>query len=115
MNVMPRLHSPLALLGAAVLLLVTDAASARNAVTFAARVDRGNEIYVDVENATRTGIRVTSLILAFYDRRNRLLERNTIDCRDDCFVDRADAQSFGPLVGPRNWDTVKVIDVFYEE
>ena len=103
------------LLARVLLLAAATAVRAQTDVTFAARVDRRNEIYVDVENATRSGIRVTSLVVAFYDKRKKLLEKNTIDCRDECFVDGADAESFGPLEGPRNWDTVKVIDVFYED
>ena len=84
-------------------------------VTYAARVDKKNEIYVDVENSTRSGIRVTSVVVAFYDRRKSLIEKSTIDCRTDCSVGGADVESFGPLEGPQGWDTVKVMDVYYEE
>ncbi len=83
-------------------------------VTYAARVDRKNDVYVDVANVTRSGIRVTSLVVAFYDRRKTVIEKSTIECRNDCRVGRADVESFGPIESPRVWDTVKVMDVYYE-
>jgi len=84
-------------------------------VTYAARVDAKNDVYVDVENTSRLGIRVTSVVVAFYDRRKVLIERNTIECRTDCSVGGQDVESFGPLDGPPGWDTVKVMNVYYEE
>ena len=96
-------------------LLPASALAAQADVTYAARVDRKNEVYVDVENSTRVGIRVTSVVVAFYDRRKLLIEKSTIECRTECSVAGADVESFGPLEGPQGWDTVKVMNVYYEE
>ncbi len=82
---------------------------------YAARVDQKNDVYVDVENATRSDIRVTSLLVLFYDKRKLLIEESTIECHTDCRVGRADAESFGPIEVPGSWDTVKVMDVYYED
>jgi Zn-dependent protease with chaperone function len=101
---------------AAILLLIAAAAAwAQRDVTFAARVEGRSDVYIDVENNGSSGIRVIALIVAFYDRRQTLLEKNTIRCRDDCFVGASDAESFGPMKGPRGFDTVKAIDVVYKE
>src|SRR5678809_53651 len=113
---MHPLHSRLPLcLSLALPLLTGPAAASAADVTYATRVDSKNEIYVDVQNSTRTGIRVTSVVVSFYDRRRIPIERNTIDCRTECSVGREDVESFGPLEGPKGWDTVKVMNVFYEE
>ena len=103
------------LLAAGLPLLASTAMATPEDVTYAARVDRKNEIYVDVENSTRWGIRVTSLVVAFYDKRRSLIEKNTIDCKIDCSVGGADVESFGPLEGPPGWETVKVMNLYYEE
>lgn len=99
----------------ALILLAASGAPAQTDVTYAARVDRQNGIYVDVENSARLGIRVTSVVVAFYDKRKSLIERSTIECRTDCSVGGEDVESFGPLEGPEGWDTVKVMNVYYEE
>jgi Zn-dependent protease with chaperone function len=111
-SILPRLSLPVSL---SLSLSVLPALASPADVTYAARVDRKNEIYVDVENGTRTAIHVTSVVVAFYDQRRSLIERNTIDCRTECSVGRDDVESFGPLEGPPGWDTVKVMNVFYEE
>ena len=56
-------------------LLAASGAAAQADVTYAARVDRKNEVYVDVENSTRSGIRMTSVVVAFYDKRRSLIEK----------------------------------------
>lgn len=96
-------------------LLSASAMAAQADVTYAARVDAKNEVYVDIENSNRWGIRVTSVVVAFYDPRKSLIEKNTIECRTECSVGGADVESFGPLEGPKGWDTVKVMNVYYEE
>jgi Zn-dependent protease with chaperone function len=103
------------LISLALPLLQGSADASPSDVTYAARVDRKNEIYVDVENQARAPIHVTSVVVAFYDRGQTLIEKNTIDCRTDCSVGRQDVESFGPLEGPPGWDTVKVMNVFYED
>lgn len=96
-------------------LLAAGAVATPADVTYAARVDGKNDVYVDVENATRSDIRVTSLVVAFYDKRKTLVEESTIECHTDCRVGRADAESFGPIEVPGSWDTVKVTGVYYED
>ena len=96
-------------------LLAASGAAAQTDVTYAARVDRKNEVYVDVENSTRSGIRMTSVVVAFYDKRRSLIEKSTIECRTECSVGAEDVESFGPLEGPEGWETVKLMNVFYEE
>ena len=110
--VLPRLRLFLAL---GLPLLAASGLAAQADVTYAARVDGKNEIYVDVENSARLGIRVTSVVVAFYDKRKSLIEKSTIECRTDCAVGGEDVESFGPLEGPPGWETVKVMDVYYEE
>ena len=109
---LPRLPVSLAL---GVSLLAASGLSAQTEVTYAARVEGKNEIYVDVENPARLGIRVTSVVVAFYDKRKRLIEKSTIECRTECSVGGEDVESFGPLEGPQGWETVKVMAVYYEE
>jgi len=90
-------------------------ARALSEVVYATRVAPDNSVYVDVENETRMGIRVTSVEVVFYDKRKRILEKSEIECETDCLVSGKDAESFGPIEGPRGWDTVEVTNVFYED
>lgn len=113
MPLFSRRLQPLAAL--ALPLFAAWAEAAQADVTFAARVDRKNDIYVDVENRTRSDIRVTSVVIAFYDKRRSLIEKTTIECRVECEVGGADVESFGPVEGPGGWETVKVMNVYYEE
>jgi hypothetical protein len=94
---------------------LSSAVLAAGDVTYAARVDKKNRVYVDVENSSDTTIRVSSLSVVFYDKSKTTLEKNTFPCDSECTVDAEDAGSFGPINGPKGWDTVKVTKVLYED
>lgn len=89
--------------------------AADDEVSYATRLGKKNRVYVDVENGSATDIRVTSMIVVFYDKARNVLEKSTIPCEADCEVEASDAGSFGPIDGPETWHTVKVTNVFYED
>ncbi len=97
------------------LLSLAAAAWTEADVTFSARVDGQKNVYIDVKNAGAAGIRVIAMVVAFYDQHQSLIEKKTLKCRDDCFLDGKAAKSFGPLKGPRGFETAKAIDVVYKE
>jgi len=97
-------------------LVTPSLASAVDAeVSYATRLGKKNRVYVDVENGSDTNIRVTSMVVVFYDKGKTILEKSTIPCEADCAVDARDAGSFGPIDGPDGWHTVKVTNVLYED
>ena len=100
---------------ACLLALAAGAAWTQAEVTFSARVDERASVYIDIANAGPVGIRVIAMIVAFYDQKHTLIEKRTIKCRDDCFVEGKSAKSFGPVKAPRGFDTAKAIDVLYKE
>lgn len=91
------------------------AIAADSDVSYATRLGKKNRVYVDVENGSDTNIRVTSMVVVFYDKGKTVLEKSTIPCEADCAVDARDAGSFGPIDGPDGWQTVKVTSVLYED
>lgn len=103
------------ILAAAVLFTLQAASLAAADVRYETRVDDDNKVFVDVENGSRLPIRVTSVSVVFYDRRERVLRRRRLDCDDDCGVAPGATESFGPITGPRGWDTVSASEVLYEE
>lgn len=91
------------------------AALQADGVSYAARVGADNKVWVDIENATRRTVKVTSMTVLFYDKRENVVDRRTLDCERDCTISRASTESFGPIEGPMDWDTVKVSKVLYED
>lgn len=83
-------------------------------VTYAARVDEQGRVFVDVSNATRSPVRVTTFVLRFFGAGDAFLERATSDCEDDCTVSADATEAFGPFETPEGWETVQVDEVFYD-
>jgi hypothetical protein len=79
------------------------------------RVDDKNNVWVDVENDGDKAIKVTSVVVSFYDKDDNVLSKETLDCQKDCTVDVDKAETFGPIAGPNNWETVRVTKLYYEE
>ena len=89
-------------------------AAGQDEVTHSTRIEK-NQVYVDVENDSKKMITVSSIVVSFYDKKSVLLEKSTITCENDCTVNVDEAESFGPVEGPKSWDTVNVTRVYYED
>ena len=89
-------------------------AAGQDEVTHSTRIEK-NQVYVDVENDSKKMITVSSIVVSFYDKKSVLLEKSTITCENDCTVNVDEAESFGPLEGPKGWDSVNVTRVYYED
>jgi hypothetical protein len=88
--------------------------SASAEVSYNFRVDDDNKVWVDVENDSDIDITVKSVVVSFYDEDGKLLEKTTLPCSSNCKVKVDGSQSFGPIKGPKEWDTVNVTKVYYD-
>lgn len=104
----------LALLAVVSACLAARPAAAQDEVTHSTRIEK-NQVFVDVENDSKKMITVSSIVVSFYDKKGVLLDKSTITCENDCTVDVDEAEAFGPLEGPKGWDTVNVTKVYYED
>ena len=99
-------------------LLALSAASggkpSREPVSYVARTEADNTIWVDVDNDSDDDIEITSVVLTFHDARGRLLSKATVDCDEDCVVSADTAVSFGPFDGPAHWAVVEATKLHYE-
>lgn len=83
-------------------------------LVFEARVDKRNQVFVDVKNPTAGPVRVTMIRVSFFDADDRVIDRISVDCDDDCGVAASATESFGPIEGPRGWRNVKASDVQFK-
>ena len=81
---------------------------------FEARVDKKNQVWVDVKNKAAGPVRVTMISVSFFDANDRLMDRISLDCDDDCGVAASATESFGPIEGPRGWQNVRAMDVLFK-
>ncbi len=96
------------------LALVGVASLARAAgVTYSARVDGGGKAWVDVENSAGRDVEVRSVNLSFDDGDGRRLGSRTLPCKDDCLVRAGARGSFGPIEGPRGWESFHIEKLLY--
>jgi len=93
---------------------VGAAPGARESVSWTARAESDESVWVDVENDSDDDIEIASVVLSFYDPRGRLLLKSTIPCEQDCTVATDSAASFGPFSGPAGWATVVATKLHYE-
>jgi hypothetical protein len=83
-------------------------------IAFEARVDKKNQVFVDVRNPTAGPVRVTTIRVSFFDADDRVIDRVSVDCDDDCSVAASSTESFGPIAGPRGWRNVRADDVQFK-
>jgi hypothetical protein len=97
------------------LALVCGGSARAGDVTYAARVDEQGQVFIDVSNGTRAPIVVTSFVVRFLGAHDKVLEKATSDCENDCTVTPGATEAFGPFETPEDWQTVQVDEVLYDE
>ncbi len=83
-------------------------------LVFEARVDKKNQVFVDVKNPTAGLVRVTMIRVSFFDGDDHVIDRISVDCDDDCDVAASATESFGPIDGPRGWRNVRAMEVLFK-
>jgi|GEM_PF-2534643 len=83
-------------------------------ISYNYRVDDKNQVWVDVENDSDSDIKVTSVVVSFYDKDENIMDKSELPCKSNCIVKVDEAKPFGPITGPKDWETVRVTKVYYE-
>lgn len=75
--------------------------------------DDREQFWVRIQNDTDHDIRVSSILIVFYNAKGKPLEQRNIPCRGDCKLAKHDTRDFGGYNPPSGTESARVKNVQY--